>query len=67
MRDPGAARHVERNPEDPADRGVEFPIGVNLGDVIIDGDDIDGVNVNVATRLEALAEPNRDLGEPGGA
>ena len=39
------------------DRCMEFRIGVNLGDVIIEGDDIHGDGVNVAARLEALAEP----------
>src|SRR5579863_5302788 len=37
--------------------GIEFRIGVNLGDVIIDGDDIFGDGVNIAARLEAMAEP----------
>ncbi|HEV2334884.1 MAG TPA: adenylate/guanylate cyclase domain-containing protein, partial [Stellaceae bacterium] len=41
----------------PADTRIEFRIGVNLGDVIIDGDDIFGDGVNIAARLEALAEP----------
>jgi adenylate cyclase len=36
---------------------IAFRIGVNLGDVIVDGDDIHGDGVNVAARLEALAEP----------
>jgi TolB-like protein/class 3 adenylate cyclase len=36
---------------------IDFRIGVNLGDIIIDGDDIYGDGVNVAARLEALAEP----------
>ena len=36
---------------------VSLRIGVNLGDVIVDGDDIYGDGVNVAARLEALAEP----------
>jgi class 3 adenylate cyclase/TolB-like protein len=40
-----------------ADRRIEFRIGVNVGDVIIDGDDIYGDGVNIAARLEALAEP----------
>jgi adenylate cyclase len=39
------------------DRRIRFRIGVNLGDVIVDGDDIHGDGVNVAARLEALAEP----------
>jgi class 3 adenylate cyclase/TolB-like protein len=40
----------------PEDR-IEFRIGINLGDIIIDGDDIAGEGVNVAARLETLAEP----------
>src|SRR5437763_4002711 len=40
----------------PAER-IEFRVGVNLGDVIIDGDDIYGDGVNIAARLEAMAEP----------
>src|SRR5262249_51821485 len=39
------------------DRRVDFRIGINLGDIIIDEDDIYGDGVNVAARLEALAEP----------
>jgi len=42
---------------DRADRGIEWRIGVNLGDVIVDGDDIFGDGVNIAARLEAVAEP----------
>ena len=41
----------------PTETRIEFRIGVNLGDVIIDGDDIFGDGVNIAARLEALAEP----------
>jgi class 3 adenylate cyclase/TolB-like protein/Tfp pilus assembly protein PilF len=40
-----------------AERRIEFRIGVNVGDVIIDGEDIYGDGVNIAARLEALAEP----------
>jgi adenylate cyclase len=40
-----------------AERRMEFRIGVNLGDVIVDGDQIYGDGVNVAARLESLAEP----------
>ncbi len=36
---------------------IEFRIGINLGDILIDGDDIAGDGVNVASRLEAMAEP----------
>ena len=48
---------VERNAGVPEDEHIEFRIGINLGDVIIDGDDIYGDGVNVAARLEGLAEP----------
>ncbi len=48
---------AERNADLPRERRIEFRIGINLGDVIIDGDDIYGDGVNIAARLEALAEP----------
>ena len=48
---------VDREPEVPEDRRIRFRIGVNLGDVIVEDDDIFGDGVNVAARLEALAEP----------
>ena len=41
----------------PADLRLELRIGINLGEIIFDGDDIYGTGVNVAARLEALAEP----------
>ena len=41
----------------PEDRRIEFRVGINLGDIIIDGDDIFGDGVNVAARLQSLAEP----------
>jgi adenylate cyclase len=44
-----------RNQPFPADQRIDFRIGVNLGDIVIDGDDILGDGVNVAARLEALA------------
>ena len=46
-----------RNTEIPAERRIEFRFGINLGDIIIEDDDIYGDGVNVAARLEALAEP----------
>src|SRR5438105_6922034 len=50
-----AARTI--NDPIPVDHRLELRIGVNLGDVIIDGDDIFGDGVNIAARLEALAQP----------
>jgi len=46
-----------REAELPEDRRIVLRIGINLGDVIVEGDDIYGDGVNVAARLEALAEP----------
>ena len=48
---------LDREPEAPNERRIRLRIGINLGDVIADGDDIFGDGVNVAARLEALAEP----------
>jgi TolB-like protein len=48
---------VERNADVPKDHRIEFRMGINVGDIIIDGGDIFGDGVNVAARLEALAEP----------
>ena len=45
------------NADVPADKRIVLRIGINLGDVVIDGDDIQGDGVNVAARLEAMAEP----------
>jgi class 3 adenylate cyclase len=47
----------DRNTDVPADHRIEFRVGINLGDIIIDGDDIFGDGVNVAARLESIAEP----------
>jgi adenylate cyclase len=46
-----------RNADVPEDQRIEFRIGVNLGDVMIQDDDVFGDGVNVAARLEGLAEP----------
>ncbi len=48
---------AERNLDVAAERRIAFRIGINLGDVIIEGDDIYGDGVNVAARLQALADP----------
>jgi class 3 adenylate cyclase len=48
---------AERNQGVPEDRRMRFRIGINLGDILIDGDDILGDGVNVAARLEGMAEP----------
>ncbi|MFQ5565611.1 MAG: adenylate/guanylate cyclase domain-containing protein [Paracoccaceae bacterium] len=46
-----------RNAEEPEDTRITFRVGVNLGDIIIDGEDILGDGVNVAARLQEIAEP----------
>ena len=48
---------ADRNVGISSDRRIEFRIGVNLGDVIVEGDDIFGDGVNVAARLEGIAPP----------
>ena len=50
-------RMARRNRDMPASRALLYRIGVNLGDVIVDGGDIFGDGVNVAARLESIAEP----------
>jgi adenylate cyclase len=46
-----------RNEGAPVDRRIEFRVGINIGDIIVEADDIYGDGVNIAARLEALAEP----------
>lgn len=48
---------TRRNAGIPPERRLDFRIGVNLGDIIVEGDDIHGDGVNIAARLEPLAEP----------
>ena len=50
-------RMARRNSDVSAARAIQLRIGINLGDVIVEGSDIFGDGVNVAARLEALAEP----------
>jgi class 3 adenylate cyclase len=47
----------ERNARVNLDKRIEFRVGINLGDIIIDDDDIYGEGVNIAARLEGIAEP----------
>jgi class 3 adenylate cyclase/DNA-binding winged helix-turn-helix (wHTH) protein len=49
---------VEHNAGVPAQRRIEFRVGINLGDIIIEEGDIFGDGVNVAARLQVLAEPS---------
>jgi adenylate cyclase len=48
---------VERNASVPEDRQITYRVGINIGDIIVEGEDIYGDGINVAARLEALAEP----------
>ena len=47
----------DRNAEFPAQRRMEFRIGINVGDVIVEGEKLYGDGVNIAARLEGLADP----------
>jgi len=47
----------KRNADMPPGKKIEFRIGINVGDIIVDGDDIFGDGVNVAARLESISEP----------
>jgi adenylate cyclase len=49
---------VLRNTDVPQDRQIRFRIGVNIGDLLIDGEDIYGDGINVASRLQEMAVPN---------
>jgi adenylate cyclase len=49
-------RMFRRNSNVPKDKRIEFRIGINLGDIVIEGDDIHGDGVNVAARLQEVSE-----------
>jgi adenylate cyclase len=49
---------IDREASIPEDRRIRFRIGINFGDVTVEDDDILGDGVNVAARLEGLAEPS---------
>jgi adenylate cyclase len=48
---------LEREAEVEADRRIQYRVGINIGDIVVEGDDILGDGVNIAARLEALADP----------
>jgi adenylate cyclase len=47
---------AERNAGEAAESRIELRVGINLGDVIVEGDDLYGDGVNIAARIEALAD-----------
>ena len=49
---------IERNADVEQDKRISFRIGINLGDIIIDGEDIHGDGVNIAARLQSIASPS---------
>ena len=51
-------RMAERNSRVAPERRIEFRVGINLGDIIVEGGDLYGDGVNIAARLEGIAEPN---------
>ena len=51
------ARHGRARGRLADNKAIRFRIGINLGDVLIDGDDLYGDGVNIAARLESIAEP----------
>ena len=50
-------RRMAAAADEPAERRIQYRVGVNVGDVLADGDDILGDSVNIASRLEGIAEP----------
>ena len=50
---------TEHEVDQPEENRIRFRIGINLGDVIIEGEDIHGDGVNVAARLEGLCQPGK--------
>jgi adenylate cyclase len=56
---------AQRNADVPKEKRIEFRIGINVGDVMIDRGDIFGDGVNVAARLERLPNPAASVCQPG--
>src|SRR5262245_54448477 len=57
-------RMAAANREQPEDRRIVLRVGVNLGDIIVEGSDLYGDGVNIAARLEGIAEPGGVLVSP---
>jgi class 3 adenylate cyclase len=55
---------AEQNAAVPQDQMIQFRIGIHVGDIIIDDNDIFGDGVNIAARLEGIAEPGDELCKP---
>ena len=55
---------AQRDASEPPDRRIQFRIGIHQGDIVFDNDDIFGNGVNIAARLEGIAEPNGNLSLP---
>jgi len=54
----GIQREIHgRNADVPPEQWIEFRIGINVGDVVVEGEDLLGDGVNVAARLEGISEP----------
>src|SRR5262245_7417916 len=47
----------DRNADVPTEKRIEFRVGINVGDVVVEGEDLLGDSVNVAARLEGVSEP----------
>jgi class 3 adenylate cyclase len=58
---------IERNAGTPTEKRIEYRIGINLGDVIVEEHDIFGDGVNVAAPARSSRRPRRDLRQPNGA
>jgi type VI secretion system protein ImpH len=51
------AEMAQRDPDEPPDRRIQFRIGIHQGDIVFDNNDIFGNGVNIAARLEGIADP----------
>jgi adenylate cyclase len=49
---------IRRNQDIPQDQQISYRIGINIGDIIVDGEDIQGSDVNISARLESICDPD---------